>query len=98
MAEIAREAVLSIMANIFDEDFRKRFGKYKSSRSQMFFKISVLKNFANFTGKHRLGAWIFIKNGAPAQMFPYKICEISNDTFFYRTALAAASGNGFGKT
>ena len=24
---------------------------YKSSRSQIFFKIGVLKNFANFTGK-----------------------------------------------
>ena len=24
----------------------------RSSRSQMFFKIGVLKNFANFTGKH----------------------------------------------
>ena len=26
--------------------------KYRSSRSQMSFKISVLKNFANFTGKN----------------------------------------------
>ena len=25
---------------------------FRSSRSQMFFKISVLKNFATFTGKH----------------------------------------------
>ena len=25
---------------------------YRSSRSQMFFKIGVLENFANFTGKH----------------------------------------------
>ena len=25
---------------------------YRSSRSQIFFKIGVLKNFANFTGKH----------------------------------------------
>ena len=25
---------------------------FRSSRSQMFFKIGVLKNFANFTGKH----------------------------------------------
>ena len=26
--------------------------KYRSSRSQMFFKIAVLKKFAIFTGKH----------------------------------------------
>ena len=26
--------------------------KSRSSRSQMFFKIDVLKNLANFTGKH----------------------------------------------
>ena len=28
------------------------YGLLRSSRSQMFFKIGVLKNFANFTGKH----------------------------------------------
>ena len=27
--------------------------KNRSSRSQMFFKIGVLKNLANFTGKHQ---------------------------------------------
>ena len=27
--------------------------KGRSSRSQIFFKIGVLKNFANFTGKHQ---------------------------------------------
>ena len=26
--------------------------KFRSSRLQIFFKIGVLKNFANFTGKH----------------------------------------------
>ena len=26
---------------------------FRSNRSQMFFKFGVLKNFANFTGKHR---------------------------------------------
>ena len=92
MAEIAREAVLSIMANIFDEDFRKRFGKYKSSRSQMFFKISVLKNFANFTGKHRLRPDNFIKNETQTYVFSCKICEIFKDNFFYRTFAVAASG------
>ena len=27
-------------------------GRYRNSRSQIFFKISVLKNLANFTEKH----------------------------------------------
>ena len=33
----------------------EKFVKYRRSRSQMFFKIAVLKNFAIFTGKHLLG-------------------------------------------
>ena len=32
-------------------------GLFRSSRSQVFFKIGVLKNFPKFTGKHLL--WIF---------------------------------------
>ena len=32
--------------------FLKLTKKTRSSRSQMFFKIGVLKNFANFIGKH----------------------------------------------
>ena len=31
---------------------------FKSSRSQMFFKIGVYKNFANSTGKHQ--CWVSI--------------------------------------
>ena len=33
----------------------------RSSRSQMFFKIGVLKNFANFTGKHLCWSLFFKK-------------------------------------
>ena len=36
------------MLNIYDETTRR----YKSSRSQIIFKIGALKNLANFTGKH----------------------------------------------
>ena len=32
---------------------------YRGSRSQMFFKIGVLKNFANVTGKHL--CWSFLR-------------------------------------
>ena len=34
---------------------------WRSSRSQMFFKIDVLKNFANFTGKHLCWSLFLIK-------------------------------------
>ena len=34
---------------------------FRSSRSQMFFKIGVLKNFANFTVKHLCWSIFFIK-------------------------------------
>ena len=34
---------------------------HKSNRSQMFFKIGVLKNFAKFTGKHLCWSWFLIK-------------------------------------
>ena len=34
---------------------------YESSLSQMFFKIGVLKNFVNFTGKHLCWSLFLIK-------------------------------------
>ena len=49
----------------------------RSSRSQMFFKIGALKNFANFTEKHlcwslfliKLQAWRTLIKETPTQMF-----------------------------
>ena len=35
--------------------------KYRSSRSQMFFKIGILKHFANFTGKHLCWSFFLMK-------------------------------------
>ena len=56
----------------------------RSSRSRMFFKIGVLKNSANFTGKHLRWSFFFnkvagldlnfIKKEAPAQVFFCEIC------------------------
>ena len=48
----AREGVRNFVYNIlnFTEWIDANFIKYRSSRSQMFFKIGVLKNFANFIG------------------------------------------------
>ena len=50
-------------------------GLARSGRSQMFFKICVLKNFENFTGKH-LSWSLLIK----LQAF-----KVFKNTFFYRT-------------
>ena len=36
-------------------------GVHRSSRSQMFFKIGVFKNFANFTGRHLCWCLFLIK-------------------------------------
>ena len=74
----------------------------KSSRSQMFFKKGVLKNFAMFTGKHLcwmesplnkvagLKACSFIKKRLhPTQVFFCEYCEIFKSSSFYKTPLVA---------
>ena len=67
----------------------------RSSRSHMFFKIGVLKNFANSTGKHL--SWslfltkFFTDLETPTQMLSCTICKIFKNTFFYRTPQVAAT-------
>ena len=60
----------------------------------------VLRNFAKFTGKHLRQSLFFnkvcffinfIKKETLAQSFSCEICEISKNTFYYRTPLVAAS-------
>ena len=61
----------------------------RSSLSQMFFRISVLKNFGNFIGKHqrwsivsiKLQAWTLLKRDS-TQVFSCEICDIFKNTFF----------------
>ena len=60
----------------------------RSSRSQMFFKRHVLKNFTIFTGKHL--CWS-LKKETLTQMFFCVLSEISKNTLFYRTPSVAAS-------
>ena len=48
----------------------------------MFFKIVVLKNFANFTGKHLCWSLFLIKLQAHRQVFSCEICEICKNIFF----------------
>ena len=54
------------------------------SRSPMFFKIGVLENFANFTGKHLYCSLFLIKFATKilTQVFSYEICEILKNSFF----------------
>ena len=66
----------------------------------MFFKIGVLKKFANFTGKHL--CWSFasiklqvlrpstlLKKGSNKSVFPWNL-RIFRNTFFYRHLMAAS--------
>ena len=75
-----------------------------SNRPEVFCKKGVLTNFAKFTGKHlcqrlffnkvaglRPQACNFIKKESLAQMFSCEFCEISKNTFSYRTPPVAAS-------
>ena len=56
----------------------------------MFCKIGVLRNLAKFTDL-RSQACNFIKIEARAQVFSSKFCEISENTFSYRTPPVVAS-------
>ena len=58
----------------------------------------VLRNFAKFTGKHLCQSLFFnkvaaliVKKETLAQVFSSEYCEISKNTFFYRTATVVAS-------
>ena len=74
---------------------------YGSSRPEVFCKKGVLRNFTKFTGKHLCQSLFFnkvadlacnfIKKETLAQVFPCEFCEISKNTFFYRTPLVAVS-------
>ena len=73
----------------------------RSSRFQMFFKISVLKSFAIFSKMHLCwsvflnnlqaeGLQLYLKK-SPTQVFFCEVCEIFENTFFYRTPPVTAS-------
>ena len=59
-----------------------------SNRLEVFCEKSVLRNFANFTGKHlRPEACNFIKKETLAQVFSCEFCEIFKNTLSYRAPL-----------
>ena len=68
------------------------FTTIRSSRSQMFYKIGVLKNVANLTGKHLCWSTFFNKvadlnpeKKTPTQAFFCEICKILKNIFSCRT-------------
>ena len=70
----------------------------RSSRSQIFFKISVLVRFVMFTRKRLYCSFILVKLQAltllektPTQVFSCEYWKIFKNNFFYRTLLVAAS-------
>ena len=83
---------------------KKGYGENQKQPPRCSVKKGVLRNFAKFTGKHlcqrlffdkgaglRPNACNFIKKQSLAQVFPCEFCEISKNTFFYRTPPVAAS-------
>ena len=74
----------------------------RSSPLQMFFKIGVLKSFANFTGKHLRWSLLFFKTKkdlqaqglkkALTQLFSCEVYEILKNSFIYITPPVTVSG------
>ena len=57
--------------------FNSAYKNFRSSRSQMFFKIGVLKIFAKFIGKYLYQSLAYV--------FSFEFCKIFQNTFFYKT-------------
>ena len=78
---------MTCITNIFQGsylDLTSTFSQNRSSLSQMFFKIGVLRNFANFTVKQPALVSLFNKvagrtKKAPTQVFPCEIWELFKD-------------------
>ena len=74
---------------------------FRSSHPNVFCKNVVLRNFTKFTGKYLYqtpfliklyaSACNFIKKETLVQVFSCAFCEISKNTFCYRTSLVTAS-------
>ena len=82
-----------------DRKAEKILKLFRSSRPEVFYK-GVLINFAKFAGKHLRQSLFFNKvmRLRPANLAKkrhwymcFPVCEIFQNTFFYRTPLVAAS-------
>ena len=91
---------LNIAANDTNVSFKDYCRCYRilprSSHSQMFFKIGILTNSANFTGKHfcssllliKLQASNVIKKSLQQRCFTVNFAKLLRVHFFYRTPAA----------
>ena len=85
-----RKSVAKLFAIVVISKILSLISGIKSSGSKMIFKISALKNFENFTGKHLCWSLFLIKLQAfrlyysktPTQVFSCKISKIFKNTFF----------------
>ena len=68
---ISRRTTFSELLLLLNKENQNR---ERSTHSPMFFKLSVLKNFANFTGKHLRACNLIIKE-TPKQVFSCEIYE-----------------------
>ena len=92
ISEISNFSEFSI-CHFFIFQKKKNFSnilKYRNSRSYMFLKIRVLKNFAIFiedtcVGVSFLKDWQLIKKKTPKQMLSCEYCDFFKSSFFYRT-------------
>ena len=66
-------------------------GNNRSSCPEVFCKKGVPRNFTKFTGKHLYQRLFFNKEESLAQVFSCEFCEISMNSFFYRTPQLAGS-------
>ena len=64
----------------------------RSSRSQVFLKIVVIKKFRNIRRKIPLLEQLYEKE-APTQVFFFEYCKSFKKSFFHRASPVAASGH-----
>ena len=80
------------------------FSKFRSSHLEVLCKKGVIINFVKFTGKHLcqrlffnnvsgLRPATFLKKESLIQVFSHGFCEMSKNSFFYRTPPVAASAS-----
>ena len=91
--------VLFLSVTFFSSQIKVRTW-FRSSRPEVFCKKGVRRNLVKFTGKHLCQCLFFnkvagwgLKKETLTQVFSCEFCEISKNTFSYRTPPVAASAN-----
>ena len=71
--------------------YQQLFFCFTSSRPEVFCKKGVLRNFAKITGNQPCQSLFFKEVADLRPGFPLNFCEISKNTFSYRTLMVALS-------